>query len=222
MLTSKNHNVCGARIARSSGDANCKLIIRADTQVSSMLAPSVNPCRPRLTWRNDRSPLAGLGHWNPRRLLRPSAAAWRSSPTSATSGSPSPNPAPKQPDRPATATRQKLAAKRQPGNAPRAQGSTLGSLALPPDAAISGKAAGWRAPLTADDDYSHRHCRQPYAIGMACGKTRRSRNIRSRAAASSCGSAAQNSRLWSLNWRRAFPPVERRVPTARPSRRSSV
>ena len=83
---------------------------------------------------------------HPRRLLRPSAAAWRSSPTSATSGSPSPNPAPKQPDRPATATRQKLAAKRQPGNAPRAQGSTLGSLALLPDAAISGNAAGWRAP----------------------------------------------------------------------------
>src|SRR5579862_2782484 len=64
MLTLKNHNVCRACIARSFGDANCKLIIRADAQVSSMLAPSGNPCRRRLTWRNDRSPLAGLGHWN--------------------------------------------------------------------------------------------------------------------------------------------------------------
>ena len=135
--------------------------------------PHGHPPGPRVRHRARQARHHRAAH--PRRLLKPSAAAWRSSLTSATSGSPSPNPAPKQPDRPATATRQKLAAKGQPPGTPLEHKAALWAhsryFPMPPYPAK--RQAGGR-PLTADDDYSHRHCRQPHAIGIACGKTRRS------------------------------------------------
>src|SRR5262249_53333491 len=55
--------------------------------------------------------------WPP--TSKPSAAAWRSSPTSATNGSPSSNPAPKQADLSAPVAYQELRGQGEPGNPPR-------------------------------------------------------------------------------------------------------
>ena len=62
-------------------------------KLDDLIAMQVGPVRHTIAFSRDaagQDTLLGTG--------RPSAAAWKSSPTSATSGSPSPNPEPKQPD----------------------------------------------------------------------------------------------------------------------------